>query len=171
MFNQSVIIHGRMVTEDEVNMLMEQYSDIVTGISFCIKNYYMRNGISAYYTQLNLPLYYVEIYNHDCDFIDVDDDNRVYLPCISTELGVLSYLMEHPNNSLFRLLEYFNNQINLLRSIDDDIRSASYITSELLESKRVLDVFGLHRYEYLIQDSCRNIKTLQGGLSDAHIGG
>lgn len=80
-----------------------------------IKGYY--NSVDLDYYDCNIVMPCGNIYLIKDSSMHTDVVDRINLPFISCELGLWRYLVEHPNNPLFWLLEAFEGYTHLIKNL------------------------------------------------------
>lgn len=168
LFNTLLVVEDPdPLTDEQLQAVLKSFDNYKLLIVDYLKNYYDNANIKQYVTYISMP--YGDIYLLKSNLSDHKFIERIYLPFMTCDLGLWNYLLEHPDNPLFKLLSLFEmytrNILNILYV--KGVASNLAISNAFMEENKILDILNLHEYIGLYSNFSDFIK--QEGSKDYEI--
>ena len=147
LFNTLLVVEDPdPLTDEQLQAVLKSFDDYKLLIVDYLKDYYDNANIKQYITFIKMP--YDDIYLVKADLSNIRFIETVHLPFMSCDLGLWNYLLEHPDNPLFKLFSLFEmysrNILNILSVKGVALNLA--ISNTFMEDNKILDILNLHEY-------------------------
>lgn len=168
LFNTLLVVEDPdPLTDEQLQAVLKSFDNYKLLIVDYLKNYYDNANIKQYVTYISMP--YGDIYLLKSNLSDYKFIERIYLPFMTCDLGLWNYLLEHPDNPLFKLLSLFEMYTRNILDIlyVKGVASNLAISNAFMEENKILDILNLHEYIGLYSNFSDFIK--QEGSKDYEI--